>query len=157
MQQHLDILTIQAKDVTKRAYEIVQKYQHREADTEHFLLAILEQPDNIVSDILKHFSVTQNDLSSQLEQVLLILPKRKIFDKIFTKKGQVFVTKRFMKVFKAAVSEIIRTGNKSVDVEHLFLAICSEQNTPVAKILQDAGLSKDKVIEVMEGLSSTRE
>ena len=39
-----DRFTERAQDVAARAYEILQRYGHNQVDTEHLLLALLEQP-----------------------------------------------------------------------------------------------------------------
>ncbi|MFN2219294.1 MAG: Clp protease N-terminal domain-containing protein, partial [Anaerolineae bacterium] len=35
-----------------RAYEILPRYGHTQVDTEHLLLALIEQPEGVVSEIL---------------------------------------------------------------------------------------------------------
>ena len=40
-----DRFTERAQDAAMRAYEILQRYQHNQVDTEHLFLALLEQPD----------------------------------------------------------------------------------------------------------------
>ena len=42
-----DRFTERAQDAAMRAYEILQRYQHNQVDTEHLFLALLEQPDGL--------------------------------------------------------------------------------------------------------------
>lgn len=154
IQKTLDIFATQAHDIAKRAFKIVNNYQHSEADTEHFLLAIMEQPNDIVSNVLKHFSIEQSHITSQLEQTLLVMPKRNKFTRIFANKNQIVITRRFTEVLKNATEEIINMGDECIDIEHLFLAICREKNTTVAKILQTSGLQETEVRKVIEGIRS---
>ena len=43
-----DRFTERAQDAATRAYEILQRYGHNQVDTEHILLALLEQTDGAV-------------------------------------------------------------------------------------------------------------
>ena len=48
-----DRFTERAQDAAMRAYEILQRYQHSQADTEHLFLALLEQPNGLIREILE--------------------------------------------------------------------------------------------------------
>jgi ATP-dependent Clp protease ATP-binding subunit ClpC len=45
-----DRFTAQAQDVAARAYEILQRFNHNQIDSEYMLLAVLEQPDGMVGN-----------------------------------------------------------------------------------------------------------
>ena len=49
--------TERAQDAAARAYEILQRYGHNQVDTEHILLALLEQTDGVIPQILERLSV----------------------------------------------------------------------------------------------------
>ena len=49
--------TERAQDAATRAYEILQRYGHNQVDTEHMLLALLEQPDGVILQILERMGV----------------------------------------------------------------------------------------------------
>ena len=53
-----------------RAYEILQRYQHTQVDTEHLFLALLEQANGIVPQILDRLAVPVNVVSGKLDEVL---------------------------------------------------------------------------------------
>ena len=48
-----DRFTERAQDAAARAYEILHRYGHSQVDTEHILLALLEQTDGVVPQILE--------------------------------------------------------------------------------------------------------
>ena len=45
----IDRFTESAQEIPMRAAEIMQRYNHHQIDTEHVLLAFIEQPQGIVS------------------------------------------------------------------------------------------------------------
>ena len=49
--------TERAQDAAARAYEILQRYGHNQVDTEHILLALLEQTDGVIPQILEKLNV----------------------------------------------------------------------------------------------------
>ena len=48
-----DRFTERAQDAAARTYEIIQRYGHTQVDTEHLFLAILEQEDGAVNQMLE--------------------------------------------------------------------------------------------------------
>jgi len=52
--------TERAQDAAVRATEILQRYGHNQVDTEHVLLALLEQPDGVVSQLLTKMNIDPN-------------------------------------------------------------------------------------------------
>jgi len=48
-----DRFTERAQEAAQRAAEIIQRYGHNQIDTEHILLALIEQPQGVVPQILE--------------------------------------------------------------------------------------------------------
>src|SRR3990172_7190008 len=70
-----DRFTERAQDAAARAYEILQRYGHNQVDTEHILLALLEQPEGVIPQILERMSVDQELIKKRLDDVLRASPK----------------------------------------------------------------------------------
>src|SRR5512136_2827628 len=71
--------TERAQDAANRSIEILQRYGHNQVDTEHLLLALLEQPDGVVLQILGKLTVDVNAMRSKLEEILRASPKAAIY------------------------------------------------------------------------------
>ncbi len=52
-----DRFTERAQEAAQRAVEIIQRYGHNQVDTEHMLLALLEQPQGVILQILEILKV----------------------------------------------------------------------------------------------------
>ncbi len=74
-----DRFTERAQDAAVRAYEILQRYGHNQVDTEHMLLALLEQPDGVIPQMFEKMSVDQEAIKSRLDEVLRASPKAAIY------------------------------------------------------------------------------
>jgi len=53
----VDRFTKSAQEVAQRATEIMQRYGHHQIDTEHLLLALMEQPQGGISQLLEFLKV----------------------------------------------------------------------------------------------------
>jgi ATP-dependent Clp protease ATP-binding subunit ClpC len=59
--------TRSAQEVAQRAAEIMQRYSHNQIDTEHLLLALIEQPHGVISELLEFLKVDAKALSEGLD------------------------------------------------------------------------------------------
>ncbi|MBI5917431.1 MAG: AAA family ATPase, partial [Bacteroidetes bacterium] len=66
--------------------------------------------------------------------------------------GQIFITPRVKRIIDLANEEANRLKDEYISTEHIFLAILTERNTPAARILESAGLSRDRVYDAIQDL-----
>jgi len=144
-----DRFTERAQDAAARAYEIVQRYGHTQVDTEHLLLAILEQEDGAVNQILGELSVDVLEMKDRLDEDLRASPKVSVYGGGV---GQIFYTPRIRTVLELAQREANALKDEFISTEHIFLAILGERNTPSARILQEFGATRDRVMSAIQSL-----
>jgi ATP-dependent Clp protease ATP-binding subunit ClpC len=144
-----DRFTERAQEAAQRAAEIIQRYGHNQIDTEHILLALIEQPQGVISQLLELLKVDANALAERLDYILRTSPKASIFG---GGAGQIFITPRVKRIIDLANEEANRMKDEYISTEHLFLAILSERNTPAARLLEGAGISRDRVNESIQQL-----
>ena len=65
---------------------------------------------------------------------------------------QVFITPRVKRIIDLANEEANRLRDEYISTEHIFLAILSERNTAVAKILADNGITRDRVYDAIKDM-----
>jgi ATP-dependent Clp protease ATP-binding subunit ClpC len=83
-----DRFTERAQEAAQRAAEIIQRYGHNQIDTEHILLALIEQPGGVIPQILELLNVNADALSDRIDSALRSTPKANIFGGA----GQIFIT-----------------------------------------------------------------
>ncbi|HNO32584.1 MAG TPA: AAA family ATPase, partial [Anaerolineales bacterium] len=66
--------------------------------------------------------------------------------------GQIFITPRVKRIIDLANEEANRLKDEYISTEHIFLAILTERNTPAARILESAGLTRDRVYDAIQDL-----
>ena len=144
-----DRFTERAQDAAARAYEILQRYGHNQVDTEHILLALLEQPEGIIPQILGMLNVEDELINQRLDDVLRASPKAAVYG---GGAGQVFITPRVKRIIDLANEEANSLKDEFISTEHIFLSILSERNTNVARILSEAGINPDRVHSAIKEL-----
>jgi ATP-dependent Clp protease ATP-binding subunit ClpC len=144
-----DRFTERAQEAAQRAAEIIQRYGHNQIDTEHILLALIEQPGGVIPQILEKLSVSADALTERLDATLRASPKANIFG---GGAGQIFITPRVKRIIDLANEEANRLKDEYISTEHIFLAILTERNTPAARILESAGLTRDRVYDAIQDL-----
>ncbi len=141
-----DRFTERAQEAAQRAAEIIQRYGHNQIDTEHILLALIEQPGGVIPQILEMLNINAQALADRLDQTLRMTPKANIFG---GGAGQIFITPRVKRIIDLANEEANRLKDEYISTEHIFLAIMSERNTSAARILESAGLNRDRVLDTI--------
>jgi ATP-dependent Clp protease ATP-binding subunit ClpC len=143
-----DRFTERAQDAAARALEILQRYGHTQIDTEHIMLALLEQPEGVVIEILETLGVELEVLKKRLDEDLRNSPRAAgIYG---GGAGQVFITPRVNRVFEGAQEEANRLGDEYISTEHIFLAILANRSTPSARFLGEAGVTRERVLETIK-------
>ncbi|MBP7688993.1 MAG: AAA family ATPase, partial [Thermoflexales bacterium] len=144
-----DRFTERAQDAANRSIEILQRYGHNQVDTEHILLALLEQPDGVVPQILGKLNIDVATMRTRLEETLKQSPKAAIYG---GGTGQVFITPRVKRVLDLAQEEANRLKDEYISTEHIFLAISTERNTSAARLLAENGVTRERINDTVKAI-----
>ena len=147
-----DRFTQKAQHAATRSLEILQKYKHSQIDTEHFFLALVEQPEGTVPQILEALGASADVIARKLEAVLDAAHKSGNEPYSGLPTVQVFITPRLNRVMGVANDEANKLQDEYISTEHILLAIASERNTHSANILRDAGVTKERLYGAIEEL-----
>jgi ATP-dependent Clp protease ATP-binding subunit ClpC len=141
-----DRFTERAQEAAQRAAEIIQRYGHNQIDTEHILLALIEQPEGVIGQLLELLKVDSNSLKERLDYILRTSPKANIFG---GGAGQIFITPRVKRIVDIANEEANKLKDEYISTEHIFLAILNERSTPAARLLEGAGITRERVSDAV--------
>jgi ATP-dependent Clp protease ATP-binding subunit ClpC len=147
LMMRFDRFTERAQEAAQRAAEIIQRYGHNQIDTEHILLALIEQPQGVIPQILEYLKVDTNALTERLDYILRTSPKANIFG---GGAGQIFITPRVKRIIDLANEEANRLKDEYISTEHIFLAILTERSTPAARLLEGAGVTRERVYDAVQ-------
>jgi ATP-dependent Clp protease ATP-binding subunit ClpC len=143
-----DRFTERAQEAASRAVEMLQRYGHTQVDTEHLFLALLEQPDGVVSQIMERLGGDATVMAGKIDEVLRASPRVNIYGG--GQNNQIFITPRVKRIIDIANEEANRFKDEYISTEHVFLAISTERNTPAARLLSEAGITRDKISDAIK-------
>src|SRR5512143_4031370 len=143
-----DRFTERAQEAAARAAELAQKYGHTQVDVEHVLLALLDQTDGVVLQILEQIGANVEALHRRVEEVLRTGPKTSIYGSGGT--GQVFVTPRLKRVLDLAIEEASKLKDEYISTEHILLAMAADRNSVTSRLLAEAGVTKERIYEAIK-------
>ncbi len=123
------------------------RFGHSEADSEHLLLALLEQPDGIVPRLLTQAGADPGRLAKNLEAELERRPR---VSGPGAAPGQIAVTQRLSRLLDDAEQEAGRLKDEYVSVEHLVLALLAEgPATGAGRLLHDEGTTRGAFLQAL--------
>lgn len=127
------------------AQTIATDQKHQEIDEVHLYLAILEEPENLVSAILEktHLSVTM--FEKELQQ---LLKKRPRVTGTGIDQGKIYISNQLQQVFTEAEKTMRTFKDEYLSVEHVFIASVT-LSTVAGKLLQNQGLTLQAVLETV--------
>jgi ATP-dependent Clp protease ATP-binding subunit ClpC len=112
--------TTSAQEVAQQTAEVMQRYGHHQIDTEHLLLALIEQPQGDVPQLLEFLKVDANVLAEELDTFLRTRPKGDIVE---VGAGQISITPRVARIIELADEEAARMKDEYISTGHIFLEI----------------------------------
>ncbi|MFP4345330.1 MAG: ATP-dependent Clp protease ATP-binding subunit [Anaerolineales bacterium] len=143
-----DRFTERAQQAAQQAVELMTRYGHSQVDVEHLLLALIQQPEGTVSELLRDMGAEPTELATELDKLL----RENVRPGIYGARGgqQVFITPRVKRVLDLAQEEANKLKDEYISTEHLFLAILHERNTSVARLFQEYGVTRDLALEAIQ-------
>jgi ATP-dependent Clp protease ATP-binding subunit ClpC len=146
-----DRFTERAQDAIARSQEILQRYGHAQLDTEHLLLAMVEQPEGVITELLTRLDVDLDALTGRLDELLQSTRSSLTPGATSSMPTQLYVTPRLNRLIYVAGEEAKRLGDEYVSTEHIFLAVLGVGGG-AATVLGDMGVTKDKAQSAIEAI-----
>ena len=116
---------------------------HQQIDGEHLHLALLMQKDGLIPKLLKFMNINTGEVIGAVQQQIDKLPK------VSGSAESMYTTRRLQQLLLNAEKKAEKMKDEYVSVEHLYLALLDERNTPSAEIFKRYGITKDKFLEAL--------
>ena len=140
--------TEKARELVQMAQDILVRYKHTQLDTEHLLLAMLEQNEGLAVQVLQKLNVDTRALAHATEEALARAPKVQYADQ----GAQIYITPRIKKVFDLAKEEAQRLHDSYIGVEHLLLGLITESDGGAARLLKQQNVDEEKVYKALQSV-----
>ena len=143
--------TEKAQEAVINAQSMADREGHPELTPEHLLLALVTQEGGIVPEILRKMNVDPQAIAGSVQAELGKNPRAH-------GGSQPTLSARLRQVTNTAESEAQRLKDDFVSTEHLLLALASEtaRTAPSARILQQAGATKDAILQALTSIRGSQ-
>ncbi len=144
----LDKLTIRAQEAIQAAQGLADKSGHQALEPLHLLAALLREPEGVIAPLLAKVGADRAGLEAQVLTALGKLPGVSGASAV----GQVYINPALKKVLDRAEVEAGRMKDEFVSTEHLLLGLVSDRESGTGELLQQVGLSEDRLLSALREL-----
>ncbi len=139
-----DRFTQKMQEALNSALDIASKRNHSEISDEHFLLALLQQPEGLARPLLEKLGVTPAAAEQQLESELS--RRASVHGGSSPQLGA-----GLRKTIDAAEGEMSKLKDDYLSAEHFLLALL-DSSSPAAKLLKSSGVTHAKFLQALTAL-----
>ena len=136
--------TEQARAAIGASQEILRQLQHSQWDSEHILMALLDQGKGVAIDIMTEMGVYVDAIKTRLTAILGKAPK------VASQTNQIFVTPRVEALLNRSKVEADRLGDDFIGTEHLFIALTQEEQGGVTEVLKQHNVDTERVYQALQ-------
>ena len=142
--------TQKAQEAVAGAQQLAEQSSHAQVEPEHLLVALIEQPEGVVPEVLRKMNTDPSALGRDARDLLAKSPKA-------YGGAQPNMSPRLRVVAELAESEAARLKDDFTSTEHLLVAIASEPGrSPSARLLSERGLTRDKIFAALTGVRGSQ-
>ena len=124
------------------AQEEAKRFNHSYVGTEHILLGIIHDQENIVVKALVSLDI-------EIDEIKKLVEERLDLNKSGDSSPNIPFTQQAKQILSNAWDEARKLGHNYVNVEHLFLSIFRDPTNIAAKVLQELGIKSAKFKEAL--------
>src|ERR1700759_1523741 len=145
----IDRFTQKMQEALQSAQDLAAQYNHSEIGNEHFLLALLQQPDGIARPLLDQVEVPVDQLQQRLQFQLDQRPK------VMGSAVDIRIGNNLRIVLDAAEREMSRLKDEYTSAEHYLLAL-SSSDVPTGRLFQDFGVTHPKLLQALQQIRGSQ-
>ena len=145
----MDKLTEKSQEAVGQAQALATRQGHQQVESEHLLLALLEQEGGLAETIVSRLEQNLASLRAAVQHELDAVPSVQ-----GPGAGQLYLGARLRSVLDRAQQEASTLKDDYVSVEHLFLGLASDDG-PSGKLLSERGISREALLAALKEIRGT--
>ena len=140
----LDKFTLKAQEAIQASQQIAERFGNQQIEPEHIVRAILDQKEGVIPPLLAKIGANQAQLIEAFEAAIDKFPKVS-----GAAMGQLYISSRTKNVLDRAFAEAEQMKDEYVSLEHILLAVTEEKEGEAARILAQAGITRDTILKAL--------
>ncbi len=142
--------TQKSQEAIIQAQTMAERNGNSQVEPEHLLLALLEQGEGVVPQVLTKLDIPVGALVQKVRQEVNRLPR------MMGANVQLTISPRLRTMLVSAHDEMETFKDDYVSTEHLLLATLSQGGGPAEKILKQEGLNREKLLQALREVRGTQ-
>lgn len=142
--------TQKSQEAIINAQTMAERNGNSQVEPEHLLLALLEQGDGVVPQVLSKLDIAVGAIINTLRKEINRLPR------MSGGNVQIGISPRLRTVLVSAHDEMLAFKDEYVSTEHLLLAIFEKAGGSAEKILKQMGLTREKLLQALREVRGTQ-
>ena len=138
-------LTQRSLEALQSAQSLAIQHNHQQVDQEHLLLALLQQENSLLMELLRRMGRDEGVISS-LEQALQKIPG---VTGTGREADKVYITPQLDKALVAAEKQAAHMKDDYISVEHLFLGLMEAPNEALKGLFKAHDIRKDEFLKAL--------
>jgi ATP-dependent chaperone ClpB len=148
---NIEKFTDNAQQAINASQEIALRMNHQQVDGEHLHMALLLQEDGLIPKLITLMGANADLVKKDMEKEL---------DKIPAVYGagasSLYASRRFNEILIHAEDEAKKFKDEYVSVEHIYLALMKERNTPSDSIFRRHDINREKFLAALGKVRSNQ-
>jgi len=140
---NMNRFTEKSQEALIAAQTVAERNGNSQVEPEHLFLALLEQHEGVVPQVLGRLNVAVGALAKQVRAEVDRLPR------VSGGAAQAGIGSRLRNVLVRAHDELQSFGDEYVSTEHLLLALLDHAGGATARILSSAGITRDTLLNAL--------
>ena len=142
--------TQKTEEALQSAQSIAERNGNANLEPEHLLLALLDQGDGVVPQVLTKLNIAVGALAQQVREALNKLPRAT------GSNVQLATSPRFQTVLRQAYDEMPQFGDEYLSTEHLLLSILSRSGGQAQRLLEQVGLTRSNLLDALRAVRGSQ-
>lgn len=143
----LNRLTEKSQEALRNAQALAARRNHQGVDVEHVLAAVLEEHEGLAAALLAAAGIAPSAVRERVAQELQRLPR---VSGPGAEAQQVYITQRLVRLLTQAEDEAKGLKDEYVSIEHLLLAMLSEDHGAAGRLLHSLGLTRERLMTALQ-------
>ncbi len=143
-------LTQKSYEAIIAAQNLAERNGNSQVEPEHLLLALLDQGDGVVPQVLTKMKLAVGALRQQAAKEVQSLPR------VSGGNIQLTISQRLRTVLLKAYDELAQFGDEFISTEHLLLAMLDHAGGAAERVLKQAGLTRDALLQALREVRGTQ-
>ena len=144
---NMNQFTQKTVNALQRAQSLAVEYQHMQVEQEHLMLALTEDTDDLIPQLLAKCGMNTEVLRRELEDSLNRTPRVTGSGR---EPGKVYIAPELEKALLEAEKTAQQMKDEYLSVEHVWIGLCAKPSAAVSRILKGMSYQPDAFLKALQ-------